>query len=206
MKAKFTIAMLAASTLSACVAGVASSPTTSRISSVSGGTVNESLSSEQNGSVSAAGVGTVAYVTGVDRDRGQMVAAAGISGTPSVGTARTSGSGTYSTNYRYGVIDNVSRTSTTISGVQGSETGSMSLAADFDAGTLTGSNSELTVNGTISGSTVGGSVTATYSYSTLRGSINGNLAGSIGRDGVIGTFHGSDSNTVMAGGLVGTAD
>ncbi|MDO6727775.1 hypothetical protein Q4544_12615 [Cognatishimia sp. 1_MG-2023] len=191
--------------------GFASSATASRVAPASGGTVNLSLSSESNRSVSRAGVGTVAYVSGTDVDRGQIVAAAGISGTPNVGAARTSGSGTYTTRYQYVVVDNITRTDTLISGTRGEEAGTMSLAADFDAGTLTGSTSELTVNGTISGSDVGGNVTANYSGSvlgggTISGSVNGELAGDIGTNGVIATFHGSDNNTVMAGGLVGSAD
>lgn len=207
MKLASLAVILSLPVLGACgPLGLASSATTSQIAPVSGGTVNISLSDEANNSVTRAGVGTVAYVTGIDGDRGQMVAAAGISGTPNVGTARTSGSGTYSTRYEYGVIGNVNRTSTLITGQQGSEAGTMSLAADFDAGTLTGTASELTVNGTISGSSVGGSVTAHYSVGISSGNVNGTLAGDIGTTGIIATFHGSDSDTVMAGGLVGTAD
>ena len=205
MKINLLTASLAVSVLSGCVGGVAHLQATSRTAPVTGGVVDETLSNEQNGSISAVGVGTVAYVTGVDSDRGQMVASVGISGTPTVGAARTTGSGTYTTSYSYGVIDNITRTSTTISGVRGGESGTLTLTADFDRGTLNGSNSELDVSAGISGNTLSGIATAYYSYTGASGNVTGTLDGQIGATGVIASFHGHDADTVMAGGLVGTS-
>lgn len=205
MKKNLISAILMASFLAGCVGGVAQLPATSRTASVTGGFVDETLSDEQNQTISEVSVGTVAYVTGIDADRGQMVASVGISGTPTVGAARTSGSGTYSTTYSYGVIDGITRTSSRISGYRGGESGTMTLSADFDTGILQGSSSELTVDGGVAGSTVSGIVTANYSYPGASGSVSGTLNGQIGATGIIATFHGHDENTVMAGGLVGTS-
>ena len=205
MKINLMTAIIAGSILSGCVGGIAEIPATSRTATVTGGIVDETLSSEQNRSVSAVGVGTVAFVTGVDSDRGQMVASVGISGTPTVGAARTTGSGTYTTSYRYGVIDGITRSSSVISGYRGEESGTMTVTADFDSGQVSGSNSELTVSAHASGNSLNGSVTANYSYTGASGSVAGSLEGQIGATGIIATFHGHDENTVMAGGLVGTS-
>lgn len=206
MSIKLAATILAASVLSGCITGIPYSAATSGTASVTGGVVDADLSQEENGRVSVVGVGVIAYVTGVDTERGKMVASSGISGSPTVGAARTSGSATYTTTYAYGVIDNISRTNTRISGTRGSESGVMTLTADFDANTVNGSNDDLTVNGGISGTTLTGAVTADYSFAGAFGSVSGVLNGQIGETGIIGTFHGHDDNTVMAGGLVGTAD
>ncbi|MBU2991668.1 hypothetical protein Q4555_16070 [Octadecabacter sp. 1_MG-2023] len=195
---------------------LASSKTTSRVASVSGGQVNVGLSSETNGSVSDATVGLVAYATGIDQTRGQIVAAAGIADNPTVGeTVTTDGVVTYSTSYNYQIVDDVTRSDTFISGERASRVfdGQTTLTADFGTGQLTGSTTDLDVNGTINGQNVGGNVvvnyniaTSIFSTSSVTGSIDADLTGQIGSTGVIGAFSGSDSNTVVAGGLVGTAN
>lgn len=174
--------------------------------------MNVSLSSESNGSVSSGSVGRVAFVTGLDLSSGQALGYVGIAPGANVGSTETSGSASYSTQYEYQVIDNVARTSSTIGGDRLSEDGNLTLNANFGAGTLTGSNSELSVNGTINGRDLDGTVTANYSatvigsggLTTVNGSVDGDLSGMIGSDGVIGAFHGNDSNTILVGGIVGT--
>ncbi|MCF2904253.1 hypothetical protein L0666_04580 [Octadecabacter sp. CECT 8868] len=200
-----------------CVSGgLADSKTASRTASVSNGQVNANLSSESNGSVSDPAVGLVAYATGVDQTRGQIVAVAGIEDNPTVGApVTTNGVVTYSTRYNYQIADNVTRSDTFISGERATRVfdGQTTLTADFGTGQLTGNTSDLDVNGTINGQNVRGNVVVNYNVptnifgtNTLTGSVDADLTGKIGSTGVIGAFTGSDSNTVVAGGIVGTAN
>lgn len=199
-------------TLAGCGSNSLPSETTaSGVRAVSGGEVNAELASERNDSVSNASVGTIAYVTGLNQNTGQAAGYAGIAPGANVGNAVTSGTASYATRYEYDVIDNVVRTTGTIGGDRASESGTLTLNADFGSGTLTGSNSELVVNGTVNGTTLGGTVTASYSSLVLigdnvNGTVDGVLAGDVGSTGVIGAFHGTDSNTVLAGGIVGTSN
>lgn len=206
-------ALAAISILSACGGGgggssLASSPVSARAASVVGSTVQINLSSEDNRSVSNAAVGTAAFTTGTNNTSGQVVAVSGIAPGATVGPAITGGTATYATEYGYQVVDDVIRTPGFIRGDRGIETGNLTLTADFNAGTLTGSNSELTVNGTVNGTTVGGTVQADYNFGGFgiagnQGSVSGPMNGQIGNTGVIAAFHGNDANTVMSGGLVG---
>lgn len=203
MKYAFYALAVSCTALTACgPGGVASTTTRSYAEALSTTPHNISLDSEWNDTVSNGSVGTVAYTSGLDLVAGQAVTATGIVGTPTVGSARTSGSGTYDVDYEYDAIDSVVRTDTTLFGTRTYHSGNITLNADFDAGTLTGSDFNLDVNGTISGTDVGGSVTAQAFTST----VDGDLDGLIGTTGVIATFHGTDSNTTMAGGFVGTAN
>ncbi len=104
---------------------LATSPAASRVAPASGGQVQVNLTSERNGSVTRNPVGTVAFVSGIDQRSGQIVAATGISGTPDVGSVRTSGTATYETQYGYEVVDRITRSSTFISGQAGRETGTL---------------------------------------------------------------------------------
>ncbi|MEP4197699.1 MAG: hypothetical protein ABJL99_18910 [Aliishimia sp.] len=196
--------------LSACGGGggsLAGPLTVSGQTSVSStGTVNIDLSDESNGNVSSAGVGLAAYATGVDLTRGRVSANAGIQNGATVGAAETSGTGSYSARYQYTMIDDASRTSVFISGTQiTSAERSITLNADFDAGTLSGTTSDLDVNGTISGTTLGGSAVVDYDFfAGPSGTIDTTLAGEVGSTGVIAVFTGNDGDTVLAGGVVGT--
>ena len=203
--------------VSACGGGsggssLAASTARSGLASVSGSTVNATLSSEQNRNVQDARVGLVAYVTGTDPVAGQVVGLAGVRSGATVGTVRTTGTASYNTQYAYDVVENVTRTSTTIGGTRYTQpTQTMTLNADFGARTLTGTSSDVTVNGTISGSAVAGTATVDYNFNPLIGApasgrVVTTLNGNIGSTGIIGAFHGSDSNTVVAGGLVGVAN
>ena len=75
-----SISSVAAFTLAGCGSGggLADSATASRIVPVSNGEVDVSLSQVNGGSVSSSRVGLVAFATGVNQDRGQIVAVAGI--------------------------------------------------------------------------------------------------------------------------------
>lgn len=185
---------------------LSSDATRSGLSGVTGNVVNASLDDERNGTVSDASVGLVAYVSGLDLDDGQAVALAGIRNNATVGSPVLSGVATYNTRYQYTGIDGVFRSSTFISGTQfESNERSVTLTADFGAGALTGSTSDIDVNGTISGSQVAGTVDVNYGAIIVgTGSLTTNLNGVIGNTGVIATFDGHDANTTIAGGMVGT--
>lgn len=202
--------------MSACGAGGRSSSiTASGVESVSDGRVNVSLEKESNLSVSNARVGLVAFATGINDRKGQVVAVAGIADNPEVGSPVTEGRVTYNTRYNYIVLDNTNRTDNFINADQGTRrfNGRTTLTADYSAGTLTGSSSDLRVNGQISGQEVSGTARVDYNVrggflgtKTLSGRMNTTLDGRIGSTGVIATFHGTDSNTAVAGGLVGEAN
>lgn len=180
--------------------------TSSGLSGVTGSIVNASLDDELNGSVSNASVGLVAYVSGLNADDGKAVALAGIRDNATVGNPVLSGTATYNTRYQYTGINNVFRSSSFISGSQfESNERSVTLTADFGAGALTGSTSDIDVNGTISGSQVAGTVDVNYGAIIVgTGSLTTNLSGVIGNTGVIATFEGHDADTTIAGGMVGT--
>lgn len=196
--------------VSACTSsgGGSGAPAVSGIIAPVGSVIPVSLSQELNLTVSDSRVGTVAYVTGIDNVNGQIEGYAGVRSGANVGNTVTGGgTAVYAGQYGYQVVDNVQRTSATIGGDRVTETGSILLTANFNQGTLTGNGAELDVNGTISGAQVGGTVTANYSQSTLlggtvSGTVSGQLTGNIGDNGMIGAFHGTDSNTVLAGGVV----
>jgi hypothetical protein len=208
---------MAAFSLAGCSggSGVADSKTASRITSVSGGEVNVSLNGKEGGSVSSPLVGLVAYASGTDQNRGQIVAVAGIADGATVGAPVSEGTVTYDTRYNYHVVDKVSRSSSFISGTRATRRfdGQTTLTADFETGRLTGSSSDLEVDGRINGQTVSGDAVLNYDLPTsifgttrLTGTVTTDLNGKIGSTGVIATFDGTDDNTAVAGGLVGVAN
>jgi hypothetical protein len=157
----------------------------------------------------------VSYATGIDENRGQIVAVAGIADGAKVGAPVTDGKVTYSTRYNYQVVDDITRSDTAIQGQRGGRIfdSSTTLTADFGTGELSGNTSDLEVNGRINGDAVTGTAVVNYTLqqglfgaTRLSGTVTTDLDGKIGSDGVIATFEGSDANTVVAGGLVGTAN
>lgn len=213
----FVILTAAVAALAACGGGgggssFADSPTDARTANVRNGVVDVALDDETNGSVSDSRVGLVAYASGIDDRAGQIVAVAGIEGTPNVGAEVRSGTVRYNTRYNYALVDSVSRSSTFISGRTQTlaRDGTTVLVADFGAGTLNSEGGAISVDGQINGQNVSGTAAVIYPVSSLnnavRARIDTDLNGQIGADGVIATFTGSDSNTVVAGGLVGTAN
>lgn len=205
-KAKATLA-IAAMTLAGCGgSNLASSTTRSSFESLSGNEVNISLSQERNGTLTAGSVGRASYVVGVDTQKGQMVAASGYTA-DQIGAARTNGSGNYTTTYRYALIDDVNRSTTLINGYTREVTGGVTVNADFDAGTLKANGTYFDIDATISGDRFSGTADVSHlagRLGTSRDQLRTTLQGRIGASGLIGAFHGSDSDTVMAGGIVGT--
>lgn len=107
------------------------------------------------------------------------------------------GVATYSGSYQLGAVENIVFDGTQVSGTSITLSGPISLIANVNTGALTGSGSDIDVNGTISGGDIGGSVT----FRGLDGSTTGSLDGIIGSSTAIGAFHGNDSTTVFAGGF-----
>ncbi|MGB3242897.1 MAG: hypothetical protein WBB25_00065 [Sulfitobacter sp.] len=182
---------------------------------MSNGEVNASLADKEGSTISSPLVGLVAYATGVDQGRGQIVAVSGIADGATVGAPVSSGRVTYDTRYNYHVADNVSRSSTFIRGDRATRQfdGQTTLTADFGTGRLTGNSSDLAVDGRINGQAVSGNAVVNYNLNggllggtNLNGSVRTDLNGQIGSTGVIATFDGADANTAVAGGLVGTAN
>lgn len=204
--------------LAGCGSGSGSGGITStRTASVSNGTVNLAASSDADGSVSSPRVGLVAYASGLDTDNGRVVAAAGIADGATVGEPVSEGTVTYNTTYNYHVIDNAENDGVFIRGERSTRLfdGRTTLTANFDTGRLTGSTSDLDVDGRINGQTVSGTAVVNYDLPAspfifnsdrLTGTVTTDLNGDIGDTGVIATFDGSDEDTVVAGGLVGTAN
>ncbi|WP_299025642.1 hypothetical protein [uncultured Sulfitobacter sp.] len=203
--------------LSACGSNLnlADNITASGTATVSSGAIDTSLDNVSNGSVTSSEVGLVAYATGTNPRRGQIVALAGIEDGAAVGEPVTGGTVTYDTRYNYQVAAEVERSSLFINGLRGSRAseGRATLTADFDNGTLTGNTSDLDVDGQINGQAVTGTATVDYSLrrtvfgnNTVSGTVQTSLDGQIGSEGVIATFHGRDSTTTVAGGLVGVAN
>lgn len=163
--------------------------------------------------------GLVEYALGVDAARQEVSGIASIRSS-NVGAPVTTGTATYRTAYSYNAIDEIGTDNITVpplalnaqgQAVRTGATGfglalsstpfqTVDLAADFDAGTLTGGNSEISVAGQVSGAALGGSVTATPRAGT---SISADLQGQIGSDGLVGAFAGRDADSVVVGGLVG---
>ncbi len=206
------LALAACSGGSGGSSGLAGTTTRADLVSVTGTQANIVLNSEQNNNIQDARVGLVAYATGTDVVAGQVVAAAGIRAGADVGTVRTSGTASYNTVYAYDVVDNVTRTATTIGGTRYTQPAqTMTLNADFGARTLTGTSPDLSVSGTITGNAVSGTATVDYAFNPIIGTpaagrVTTTLNGNVGSTGVIGAFQGADSNTVVAGGLVGVAN
>ncbi|MEO1178305.1 MAG: hypothetical protein AAFV87_14405 [Pseudomonadota bacterium] len=211
---RVSMLLLAAGFLSACGGGdgdgLKAELTRSAIVPTGSGSVSPGLgSTEELRSISSTS-GLVQFATGLDGDRGQAVAAAGVVSS-NVGPAVTTGTATYSTQYQYTVLDEVERSSTSIDGRRATiPQRNIQLRADFDAGTLDGSTSDLTIDAQIAGQNISGRAEVDYFFvgvggePPVSGSIAGDIAGRIGSTGVVGAIAGHDSNTVVAGGFVGT--
>lgn len=112
-------------------------------------------------------------------------------GAPLQASARFSG------NYSLNKVENINKTSTTLSGWIYGDSGSIDLTANFETGKLWGQNmfDRFKVNGDISGKTLGG-------FIRYQG-IKADLDGQIGQDGVVAAFHGKTDDELVVGGLVG---
>ncbi len=141
-----------------------------------------------------------AFAGGTNEDG--LAAYSGVIPDSTGGAVVTEGSATYATDYTlYRVTDIVLDESGFgegfISGTPAVVTGNITLTADFDGATLTGTSEFLTVNGQINGSNLSGGVTYR--------DVDGELDGVIGADRTVGAFHGNDKDLIYAGGFIGTA-
>lgn len=157
------------------------------------------LNNQQIGDIGSA-IGSVTYRSGTN-----STGAGAFADLFLIDTDLTPGSGTatYYSSYEIVGIENINFTETSattgfITGSNFSDSGNITLSANFAAGTLTGADGDLSVNGTHSaGSTnLGGSV-------TYRG-VKGSLDGALDVDSLIAAFHGNTDAIVFAGGLSGS--
>ncbi len=160
--------------------------------------ISKSLNNTQSGQVYDVSLGGAAYLTGTDTSGAH--AYAGVMPGSAVGAPVTSSTATYTADYELAYIRDISVSYTsigsgTLSGFGGRTSGQVNLILDTNAGTLTGSDNILSINGTVSGS----SVTGTSSYS----GVDGALSGMVGANGTVGAVHGHGDTLVYAGGFVG---
>lgn len=181
------------------IAGCAN--TESGFATVTGSEINIALFDEANGNVSNDS-GLVAFVTGTSFYGDTYKALSGIRSDYDVGTDVGTGEAVYVADYAYYVIDDIQLRDGYAQGTGVEERGQITITADFDDRTISGTDSALVVGGNIYGGLIEGVVTAIYSDPEVSGQINGDLQGYIGDEGIIAAFHGNDPDTVMAGGLV----
>lgn len=153
-----------------------------------------SLGNEQNGNIYNPLFGGAAYVTGTD-GAGAKAYAGIIPGT-NPGAPVTNGTVRYNTKYQVAAIENISVSGGFLRGVNTRDSGSLTLVANFNGNTLTGTDGTFAVDGRMSGQNLSGRV----SY----GGVNGSLTGLIGDDAVVGAFNGNNSTMVYSGGFIGT--
>ncbi len=154
-----------------------------------------------SGSLSDPDGNVTSYKIGIDPDGlDQFIAISGKQLSPTdLEDMPPSGQATYEGRYDVLFIENITAKETSkniyqLIGVQGSHTGTIALDADFENGTLTGQDQDLSIDATLEGNTVTGS--ATYK------SVKGDLDGHITSDNTIGAFHGNDAETVFSGGFI----
>lgn len=169
--------------------------TNSGFAEVSGGEVAVDLTGEQNGTVSDT-FGAVHFVSGLDNG---ARAYAGIGPATDTGAVIRSGTATLTGPWEVVGIEDIVILELTdfegrLSGQNFTNGGTITLSADFEEKTLTGSEGPLSVNGSISGGRLSGRVT----YAGDRGA----LGGQIGALGAVGAFHGNNDQRVFAGGFV----
>lgn len=192
--------------------GRAENPIRSSFVEVTSNNVDVKLADEQNGNIRKNGVGAVAFVVGIDSQRAQIVGFSGVKEGANVGTVLRNTNATYSTDYKFTVATNVDRDLAEIRADTLEASGRLTLNADFTAGTLKGASGNqfggFDVDAKIDGQDVDGKVTAKYLRILPTRSISGpteaKLKGKIGSDAVIGAFQGTDNDSVLVGGLIGT--
>lgn len=119
----------------------------------------------------------------------------------------TTGSATMTGTFKLGVIGFITSSPSSASGLATTDTGALTLVADFAKGTLTGagtgrdisssivlSGNRLSVDGQFSGT----ALTGTVSYN----GVSGPLAGVVGGTEAVGAFHGHSADQVHAGGFI----
>jgi len=193
--------LAAAGALALVVSGCASSNqyTDSRFASVdASGFVQSDVSSRINvRETDLAGNGFGAQV-GLARDVDDgFIGEAGLLPT-TTGGPRATASGTYTGRYEVAEAENIQLNGQILTGRTNLTAGTITLDLDTGAGTLTGLDAEIEVNGRVSGTSVTGSV-------VFKGT-EGDLQGVVGQDRAVTVFHGNNSNRIYAGGILAERD
>lgn len=185
--------LTAAMMLSACVV-TQDQATMSRFTNpTSSGHVPEILNNKSQVAVIDFQGDGYAYASGSITNEGILAVSGLVSGT-SGGSLVSGGTATYTGNYELLRISNINISGGYISASQAQRTGSISLAADFDNGTLTGQSGSLIVNGTVTGTGLSGGV-------SFEG-VSGDLTGVIGSSKAVGAFHGNNAHLIYSGGFL----
>lgn len=130
-----------------------------------------------------------AYAYGLVDGTNTYLGVAGIVPDSDPGAAITSGSVSYDGTFKLAYI-NMDNALT--------ETGQITLIADFLDSSVTGASSGLVVDGNFSGTDLGGTVT----YA----GITAELEGVLGADALAGAFAGNTSDVIIVGGILATAN
>ena len=146
------------------------------------------------GNLAIAGGGGIRFSNRIDPKDGNLYDAEVLPGTPAPVPAPTSGSARMTGPFALRHVTDLRVTDKTYSGKVKDVTGSITLNADFGAGTLRGAGDGLTVDGRLKGDTLSG--TASY------GGVRGNLDGFAGATNAIGIFEGKAPDSSIAGGFV----
>lgn len=140
------------------------------------------------------------YAYGVESVDGEgFFAVAGLlPGTVVTAVVPTSGSNIYEGTYNLDLITNISLDGNVLQGIVSSQSGILSLSAEFGTGGGTVQNffpnPDLRVNGTFNSS---GDLSGTVEFAGLEGQ----LTGVIDSDAVIGAFHADSNDQMYAGGF-----
>ena len=166
-----------------------------------------SSNSERGSDVSSVTGNTYAYAAGGIESAG-LQGFAGIVSGASVTAPPVTGSAVMTGDFEVAVLEAIFVVGDQVQASGYTDRGSLSLTADFDDRTLTGTgtgidggisnfyanNNVLTVNGTFSGDELSGTV----SYD----GVSGPMTGLVGSNEAIGVFHGNDDHQVHAGGFI----
>lgn len=198
MRGRFVVLTLAAFGLSGCLepdqtsSGFRSVSASGTVSGVSSTSTNVRSGSDFS-SVTSNGY---AYAAGAVKDEG-FQAYAGIASGASVSPPPVTGSATLTGTFEVATVTTIFKNGDNLNGFSSFDSGPLSLSANFDAKTLTGTGSgtrELEINGTFSGDKLSG--TAIYN------DVSGPLTGLIGSNEAIGVFHGNSDSDIHAGGFI----
>lgn len=166
--------------------------TSALVTPAADGTISHSLTDTKQVAVIDASDDGFGAVVGADGT--VLTAQAGTVVTSALADAPISGTADWTGDYALIKSEAVLDANDAVSSTWTEESGAITLSADFDARTLTGSQGSLTVDGTYTGQILGGTVTVD--------GIDGTLDGTIGATKAIGAFHGTDADSAFAGGFV----
>ncbi len=136
-----------------------------------------------------------AFVVGLDPDDPRAAGFAGITETTDLGTLPTVDSATMTGTYRLTQLDGLTLNANDRPSAAStrSESNQITLTADFEAATLTGTQGDLSIDGTMEAGALSGTVTFD--------GLEGDLRGAVGPTQAVGAFDGADDDTVYAGGF-----